>query len=202
MMVLRFAAASPYVRKVRIAAALLGLTAAIKLEATDPTKPDDAFWRDNPLGKIPVLKAEDGTEYYDSRVIVEYLDHRAGGARIIPRDGAARFAVLRMQALGDGINDASLLQVYEGRYRPADKVVQSWLDLQGGKVARGLAMLEASPPQLTSTPDVGQIAVACALGYRDLRFQGTWRKDHPKLVAWLDQFAAKVPSFAETKMAA
>jgi glutathione S-transferase len=202
MMVLRFAPASPYVRKVRIAAALLGLTGQIELRPTDPNKPDDTFYRDNPLGKLPVLIGDDGAEYYDSRVIVEYLDHRAGGGKIIPRDDAARFAVLRMQALGDGINDASLLQVYEGRYRPADKIVQSWLDMQGGKVARSLALLEASPPQITSTPDVGQIAVACALGYRDLRFQGTWRKDHPKLVAWLDQFAANVPSFTETKMAA
>ena len=106
MMILRFAPASPFVRKVRIAAALLGLTDEIELKLTDPTKPDDAFWRDNPLGKIPVLIGEDGAEYYDSRVIVDYLDHRAGGGKIIPRDGAARFAVLRMQALGDGINDA------------------------------------------------------------------------------------------------
>ncbi|MGI8527763.1 MAG: glutathione S-transferase N-terminal domain-containing protein [Pseudolabrys sp.] len=177
MTILRFAAPSPYVRKVRIAAALLGLADQIELQPTDTSKPDDAFWRDNPLGKIPVLKAEDGAEYYDSRVIVEYLDQRAGGGKIIPRDGAARFSALRMQALGDGINDASLLQVYEGRYRPAEKIVQGWLDLQAGKVARGLAALEAAPPPpLTATPDVGQIAVACALGYLDLRFAGAWRK--------------------------
>ena len=201
MMVLRFAAASPFVRKVRIAAALLGLDKDIELRPTDPNKGEEMFWRDNPLGKIPVLIGEDGVEYYDSRVIVDYLDHRAGGGKIIPRDGAARFAALRLQALADGICDASLLQIYEGRYRPADKQVQSWLDLQAGKVARGLAALEATPPRLTAPPDIGQIALACALGYRDLRFEGTWRKGHTRLVAWLDQFAAQVPSFGETKMA-
>ncbi|MBV9558647.1 MAG: glutathione S-transferase family protein, partial [Pseudolabrys sp.] len=156
----------------------------------------------NPLGKIPVLIDESGAEYYDSRVIVEYLDHRAGGGKIIPKDGPARFAALRLQALADGIADASLLQVYEGRYRPADKQVQSWLDMQASKVARGLATLEAAPPKLSATPDVGHIALACALGYRDLRFKGEWRAKHPRLVAWLDEFAAKVPSFTETKMAA
>jgi hypothetical protein len=36
------------------------------------------------------------------------------------------------------------------------------------------------------------------LGYRDFRFPGTWRKDHPRLVAWLDAFAARVPAFAVT----
>jgi glutathione S-transferase len=45
---------------------------------------------------------------------------------------------------------------------------------------------------------VGQITLACALGYRDFRFKGEWRKDHPRLVAWLDRFAAAVPSFAAT----
>jgi glutathione S-transferase len=139
---------------------------------------------------------------YDSRVILEYLDHLAGGSRIIPREPKERFAALRLQALCDGIAEASLLLVYEGRYRPAEMKVQSWVDLQAGKVARGLAALEAAPPALTATPDVGQIALACVLGYRDLRFGGTWRKDHPRLLAWHDKFAAQVPAFAATKVAA
>ena len=124
----------------------------------------------------------------------------AGGGRIIPREPDARFAALRLQALCDGILDASVLLVYEGRYRPADKHVQAWIDRQSDKVARGLAALEAAPPPLTPTPDVGQIALACMLGYGDLRFAGAWRKDHPRLVAWHDKFAAQVPAFAATKV--
>ncbi len=201
MMILRSAPASPFVRKVRIAAAVLGFEKDIELRTTDTSKAEDAFLRDNPLGKIPVLLDESGAEYYDSRVIVEYLDQRAGGGKIIPADGKARLAALRLQALADGICDASLLQVYEGRYRPAEKQVQSWVDMQAGKVDRGLAVLEAAPPKLAAIPDVGQIALACALGYRDLRFKGEWRAKHPHLVAWLDQFAAKVPAFADTKAA-
>ena len=129
-------------------------------------------------------------------MILEYLDHLAGGGRIIPREPKARFEALRLQALCDGILDACLLLVYENRYRPADKHVQSWVDRQADKVARGLAALEAAPPQLTPVPDVGQIALACVLGYRDLRFGGTWRKDYPRLLAWHDKFAAQVPAFA------
>jgi glutathione S-transferase len=63
-----------------------------------------------------------------------------------------------------------------------------------------LAALEAAPPKLGSIPDVGHIALACVLGYRDLRFGGTWRKDYPRLVAWHDKFAAQVPAFAATKV--
>lgn len=200
MMILRSSPASPFGRKVRIAASLLGLSSAIDVRATNLEDPADSVRAENPLGKIPVLILDDGTAYYDSRVILEYLDHLAGGGRIIAREAKARFETLRLQALCDGILDACLLLVYENRYRPADKQVQSWIDRQAGKVARGLAMLEAAPPKLDSVPDVGQIALACLLGYRDLRFGGTWRKDYPRLLAWHDQFAALVPAFVETKI--
>ena len=202
MMILRSAPASPFARKVRIGASLVGMASKIDVQPADPNMADDSLLRQNPLGKIPVLILEDGATIYDSRVILEYLDHLAGGGRIIPREAVARFAALRLQALCDGICDASLLQIYEDRYRPADKRVQSWVDRQAEKVARGLAALEAAPPKLDPVPDVGQIALACALGYRDLRFGGSWRADHPRLVAWLDKFTAQVLAFAQTKMAA
>jgi glutathione S-transferase len=104
-----------------------------------------------------------------------------------------------MQALADGVMDASLLQVYETRYRAPEAHNQRWLDNQRSKVERGLATFEPNPPALSSRPQVGQIALACALGYQDLRFEGKWRNAYPRLVAWLDDFAAKVPSFGATR---
>jgi len=202
MMILRSSPASPFARKVRIAMSLLGLEAKIQVQPADPNDAADTLRKQNPLGKIPVLLREDGSALYDSRVILEYLDHLAGGGRIIPRNYDARLAALTLQALCDGICDASLLVVYEGRYRPADMKVQSWVERQEEKVARALAALEGAPPPLDATPHVGQIALACTLGYRDLRFAGTWRKTHPRLVAWHDKFAAQVPVFAATKVAA
>ena len=106
---------------------------------------------------------------------------------------------MRLQALADGLLDAALLQVYEGRFRSADRHEQKWVQHQSEKVERALAVLEAAPPTLADKPDLGAIAVACALGYLDLRFEGKWRESHPRLVAWLDDFAAKVPAFEETK---
>jgi len=200
MMTLRSAPASPFGRKVRIAASLLGLDGDIVVERADPMAPADVLRRQNPLGKIPVLITEDGTTLFDSRVIVEYLDQRAGGGRIIPAQPAARFAALTLQALCDGLMDAALLLVYEGRWRSAERHEAKWVEHQGGKVARALSRLEAAPPELDGgPPHVGQIALACALGYQDLRFGGTWRADHPRLVAWLDTFAERVPAFAATR---
>jgi len=199
VLTLRYAPPSPYVRKVRIAADLLGIP--LKLEAADTVSPDEAFLGQNPIGKIPVLIEETGERYYDSRVIVEYLDHHAGGGKIIPREGKARLDVLRLQALCDGILDACLLLIYEGRFREPAMRVTKWVDHQAGKVARGLAYLEAHTPPLDRLPNVGQIALACLLGYRDLRFPDQdWRKDHPKLRAWLERFEAQVPAFAATRM--
>jgi glutathione S-transferase len=199
MMILRNSAPSPFGRKIRIAVKLLGLDKDVDIRAADPTDPNDDLRRQNPVGKVPTLIGDDGAAYYDSRVILEYLDAHAGSGRIIPRDGKARFDALRLQALCDGICDASLLQIYETRFRPPERHEEKWLSLQAGKVERGLKSLETAPPAIDPTPTVGQIALACVLGYRDLRFEGKWRKDHPKLVAWLDKFTAQVPAFEETR---
>jgi glutathione S-transferase len=201
-MLLRYSPSSPFARKVRIAASVLGLADKIEARETDLNDPADSIRVQNPLGKIPALVLDDGTVYYDSRVILEYLDHLAGGGRIIPSAEAARFAALRLQALCDGMLDAGVLIVYESRYRPAEKRVDAWVTRQTDKIARGLAALEASPPPLDPLPHVGQIALACVLGYGDLRFGGQWRTDHPRLVAWHDAFAAQVPAFAATRVEA
>ena len=202
MLILRSSPASPFVRKVRIASGVLGLDHDIKLETAETASPSDSVRQQNPIGKIPTLVLEDGSALFDSRVILEYLDHRAGGDKIIPKEANARFAALTLQALCDGILDAGILLVYEGRWRPAEMHVQKWTDHQRGKVQRALAVLEAAPPALGAIPNVGEITLACALGYGDLRFEGKWRKDHPRLVKWLDEFAARVPAFEKTRVTA
>ena len=199
MLTLRSGYTSPFGRKVRIAVSVLGLEREVAIAPASTLDPADPIRQQNPLGKVPVLLLDDGAALYDSPVILEYLDHRAGGGRILPKDPQARFAALRLQALADGLMDASILINYEARYRPVQNHEPKWLDLQAGKVTRALAVLEAAPPpSITIPPDVGQITLACALGYRDFRFPGSWREAHPRLAAWLGDFAARVPAFAAT----
>jgi glutathione S-transferase len=199
MLILRSSPASPFGRKVKIAAALLGLSDRIQVTEADTMDPNDVLRRQNPLGKIPTLVLENGETLYDSRVIVDYLDHLAGGERIIP-SGWERFEALRQQALADGVMDAALLQVYEGRWRPHEKRVQEWVDHQSDKVRRGLDHAEANLATPGGTVHIGHIALACALGYLDLRMEGRWRDTYPKLVSWLDDFAGRVPAFESTRM--
>jgi glutathione S-transferase len=199
MLTLRSSPASPFGRKVKISASLLGLKDRLTITDADTLDPSDSIRAQNPLGKIPTLVLENGETLYDSRVIVEYLDHLAGGGKVIPA-GEARFGALREQALADGIMDAALLQVYEGRFRAAERHEAKWVEHQVGKVKRGLDHAEAHLSASGQAPHIGQIALACALGYLDLRFAGSWRADYPKLVAWLDAFAAAVPAFEATRV--
>jgi glutathione S-transferase len=198
-MLIRTSFASPFGRKARMAVSVLGLDGKVKAEPASTQDASDPLRQQNPLGKIPVLILDDGSTLYDSPVILEYLDHVAGGGKIIPNDFKARIEALKLQALADGIMDATILIVYEGRFRPQEKHEQKWIDMQQGKVDRALAVLEAAPPAIDAPPTIGQIALACALGYRQFRFPGTLQKSCPRLVAWLDDFAARVPSFEATK---
>jgi len=117
MMILRSAAPSPFGRKVQIALAILGFN-DVRIEPVDTMDPGDRIRGQNPLGKIPVLIAADGTAYYDSRVILEYLDHLAGGGKVIP---PARGALCRVAPPGALRRHSRCVDpdVYEGRWRPA-----------------------------------------------------------------------------------
>jgi glutathione S-transferase len=198
-MILRTTNSSPFGRKPLMAARYLGLMDRIKVEPADPMNPDDVLRRDNPLGKMPVLILDDGRTIFDSRVILEYFDMLAGGDRIIPASGNARFDALTMQSLADGMSDAGLLIVYEGRYRPDDKHHTPWLDYQRGKIERSLARLVSALPDPTQV-NVGTIALSAALGYLDWRKQVDWRNTAPALVPWLDTFRATTPIYDETSV--
>ena len=199
MPILRSSPPSPFGRKVKIAAAVLGLTDRFTVVMADTADPSDALRSQNPLGKIPALVFDDGETLFDSRVILEWLDLEAGGGRVLPADPKARFAALRLQALADGILDAAILIVYENRFRAETERSSAWVTHQAGKIDRALVHLEAAPPADDAAITVGTIALACALGYLDLRFAGRWRDSHPRLVAWLDAFAARVPAFETTR---
>src|SRR5258708_9785465 len=127
MPVLRSSTTSPFARKIRIAISILGLEDKIRIENADTLDPKDSVRQQNPLGKIPTLVFDDGSTLFDSRVILEYLDHMAGGARIYPPAGPARFDALSMQALADGFLDAGILRVYESTYLQGEKTKAKWI---------------------------------------------------------------------------
>ena len=197
-MILRTTHTSPFSRKVKIAAIILGLAEHLEKEMADPWSAQDHLRGQNPLGKIPCLILEDGTAIYDSPVILEYLDMIAEKPCLFPKAPAERIEVLRLQALGDGMMDAGLLMVYERQRRPAQYCYEEWIAHQRGKIERALSWLVANLPDPHQV-NAGTISIACALGYMDWRKQVDWRKDFPALIAWLESFSAQVPAFLATK---
>ncbi len=198
MLTLVTSEASPYGRKVRVVMDILGLQSKFKLQPANTLDPDDPIRDINPLGKIPALITEAGTAVFDSRVIIDYLDAQYGDGQLIPRDPAARARILTLAALAEGINDALLLVVYEGRFREPEQKCQVWLDHQYGKIRRGLTAVTEQLDEFEA-PNLAAVTLACALGYADWRKQIDWRVEFPVLVPWLDEFAAAVPAFEQTK---
>src|SRR6202050_3991566 len=95
-MKLTFSPASPFARKVRIAAIELGLIDKIEFVATTvvPGQPNEQYAHDiNPLKKLPALILDNGDVVLDSYVITEYLDELAGGGKLIPASGAIKWKV-------------------------------------------------------------------------------------------------------------
>ena len=189
---------SPYGRKVRIVADLLGVSGDMPLQDANTLDPNDPIVQINPLGKIPALAPDGGKPIFDSRVIVDYLCKKFDGERIIPADGELRGRVLTLAALAEGVTDALLLIVYEGRYHDDNHVSDDWLKHQFGKVRRGLTEVVDSLDEFAA-PNVAAVTLACALGYIDFRKQLDWRAEYPALVQWLDDFAAAVPAWETTK---
>lgn len=187
MMILHHSHTSPFVRKVMMVVLEAGLADRVETVTTDAWASGTALLRSNPLSKVPALVLEDGTTLFDSPVICEYLDSLNPGQPLFPTAGPARWTALRRQAMADGICDAAVLRLLEGR-REAGQRSTAWIERQKAAVARALDALEGEAPGLaTDRPDIGTLAILAALGYLDLRYAAdAWRQGRPQLAAWFD----------------
>ena len=186
--------ASPFGRKCRVIARELG----IKLEEINISPFQDPNMRKiNPLGKIPALVLDDGSVLFDSPVICEYLNH-AGGGKFFPgmnifKHSSGRWKALGLQALGDGLADATVAWVLMGR---EDQVPEKARARQKETILSTLDALEKV--KFAKDPTIGEIAVACALGYMEFRLTDLdWRPAHPNLSGWYAQFC-EYPSMKDT----
>lgn len=191
---------SPFVRKVLV---LLHETEQLDditlvAAAGSPIDSDGMPLAANPLGKIPALERPDGPALYDSRVICRYLDARQGSG-LYP-EGNRLWDVLTLEATADGIMDSAVLMAYEARLRSTDKQYAPWVDGHWAKIDRTLSALNSRwISHLESPLNIGQIAVACALGYLDFRHDDrNWRNGVDGLADWYDRFAAR-DSMAKTR---
>lgn len=191
---------SPYARKVRVVLAEKHIECEL-VTVPSLAAPDSPVPAYNPLGKVPTLVLDDGTSYYDSVVIVDYLDHKTPVARLIPQDNSHRALVRRWEALADGVCDAAVAAVMEKR-RPPEKQDETIVERQMLKVTRGLrVMSEDMGEEKWAAGDrftLADIATGCVLGYLDLRMPELgWREQYPNLAQLYEQMMAR-PSFKDS----
>ena len=194
-MKLTFSPASPFARKVRIAAIELGLIDKIEfIPATVvPGQPNDEYSQHvNPLKKLPALILDNGDVVLDSYVIVEYLDELAGGGKLIPASGPTRWKVKSDHSLLQGMLDSMLLCRYENIVRPAPLKWQAWAADHWNRAWIGMARFEQQAGKLAGSFDIVQIGLVCVLGYADFRFADCgWRKAYPKLDAFHEKMLTR-----------
>jgi glutathione S-transferase len=190
---------SPYARKVRVVA--LEKHVDVALEVVDLSDPDCVVKKYNPLGKVPVLVLDDQDSIYDSCVIAEFLDLRSPVGHLIPHENTSKIAVRRWEALADGIVDAAVAATIEGR-KPEGQQSPAVIDKQMDKVKRGLDVMELEITKkkwcVNETFSLADIALGCALGYVDLRFNTlNWQEKYPNLAKHYS-LLIKRPSFKQT----
>src|SRR4030081_452940 len=171
-MKLTFSPASPFARKVRIAAIELGLIDKIEFVPATVVRgqPNDEYSKINPAKKLPALILDNGEVVVDSYVIVEYLDELAGGGKIVPASGPLRWKVKSDHSLLQGMLDSMLLCRYEKAVRPQGLQWQAWSDDHWNRAWKGMAHFEKQPDALSRPFDIAQIGLTCVLGYADFRF--------------------------------
>lgn len=184
---------TPFGRKVMVLILEAGLADQVEIAQATGTPLDSSKMplSQNPLGKIPALERGDGPAIYDSRVICRYLDDRAGAGLYPP--APRLWETLTLEATADGMIEAAILMLYEGRLRPEEKRFDGWVEGQWAKIARALDTLEGRwMSHLNGPLDMGQIAIGVALSYLDFRFDARgWRTGRPELARWHEAFAAR-----------
>ena len=196
-MKLRFSPFSPYVRKVSVTLVETDLEDRVEKILTNVWDPETDIADDNPLGKVPALILDDGQVLYDSHVICEYLDSLHDGDKLFPVSGPARWKALRLHALGDGMTDAGIANLLESR-RPGEFQYGKWMERQSAAISRAMDALENDLENLDAGFAIGQVTVACSLGWLDFRFPDLgWRGERPGLADWFDVVSER-PSMTRT----
>jgi len=190
---------SPYVRKISIVMLEKGIT--FEFVNDMPYEAQNKVTQYNPLGKVPALVTDDGEVWFDSPIIVQYLELLDIAPALLPREPLASLKIRQIEALADGIMDAGLVSVRE-QARPPAQQSETELLRQREKITRSLDALEkyvADGTLNANELNIATIAVACAMSYLNFRrVSPGWCVDRPNLVKLVETLFQR-ESFARTE---
>ena len=199
-MKLVIATPSPFARKVRVA--LREKNIEFNEVVDVPWNKDTITKNFNPLGKIPILMEENKESLFDSKVIVQYLDHINEAQLMYPKDPQDNISARLIESVADGVCDAIVLVFLENS-RNETLRSNDWVQRQEKKIYEGTKYL--SDHLGNKKYFVGghfNIADVCAfscLEYLDLRFiKFNWKTKYPNLEKYWVIHKYR-PSFLNTK---
>ena len=192
---LTFSPISPYVRKVRLASYLVGISDQIDLVNAQSDIFEEIKSK-NPLAKIPVLIKENRDYLFDSRVIIDFFNRKK--SILIPEK--ERDLVLTRCALSEGIIDAALLFVYSTRYAGGKDPSKVWQELQLGKIKNSLNFLnqDISNWKCQNNLNASHVGLIVALDYLTFRKIFQWQNNLNNLIDWHENIKKELPGYIET----
>ena len=190
--------ASPFTRKVCVAARELGLWDRIEIAPTVwpldwgyATVPfTEGLSEANPVARIPTLVTDDGVPLGDSTLICQHLNSLVPTGGVIPQ-GPEQWRMWSLYAVADGILEAQVAMRAE-MLRPVAGVSQGFLAKQRDRITRCFDHLESRAVELDAPLDLAQITAGIACGYQDWRdWLDDFRPGHPRLAQWYERIALR-----------
>jgi glutathione S-transferase len=132
---------SPYVRRVAISLAVLGLP--FEHRSVSVFSQYDEFAKINPVVKAPTFVADDGTVLIDSSLILDHLDHQvAPASRLLPEEPGARLQALSIIGFALAATEKAMQAVYERNLRPQQWQYEPWVERVQKQMHAAYARLE------------------------------------------------------------
>ena len=184
---------SPFVRKVRMAAAELEI--ALTFELIDVREPNETLNQIAPVGKIPVLRLQYGATIFESDLIVRYFESTKAHTSLFPEKFDLQFE--QHLALVNSSMDTAAQIIMES-WRASSPDNKKALDKLKERLSRCMTALNREADLVNNNTDYRWIAMASLLGYLDFRNQlPNWKELVPNLLPWFDEISSSA-SFQET----
>jgi len=189
---------SPFVRRVAISAAYMGLECEHK--SISILRQIEQFRGISPLLRVPVLVCDDGDVLNDSGLILDYLESLASPVRrLMPQAVEHRKAAMKLIGIALIACEKTVQHLYETSLRPADKQYEPWLERVRSQLDAAWALLEpaaakAAPWLLGESLTQADVTLAVAWRFNQYAQPGlTDASRYPALAA----FSARAEALPE-----
>ncbi|MDD0823138.1 glutathione S-transferase [Mannheimia sp. AT1] len=202
-MKLWYSTTSPFARKAMVVIKHHQLEEKIEmLRITASMDPNSPHNKDNPLGRIPALQRNCGRWLFGSLLISEYLDQKGNNTPLLPKEGKARWNILALHNLADGIMENTMHTLLQERMlRPEN---EWWLSRHEQLMARNINsfnQLEEALKEFGTELNLGTLNAVALIDWWTFRLDKLGydlAKNQPNLTAWAEEMNAKYPILRET----